>query len=918
MNIRTVLAIVALAIGGAAEAVEVIFAGDSTMAPMRYVYSSEASTRGSWVDETDDYFPNWKNHILNYAADGQTMASFVASGNYEMMLREVKKGDFAFLAFADVTEKQMEDFVAAVRERKGVPMLGTTAMPEEGERVKGERVKGEVVRRTAERLGVDFVDVKALAGDKASAKPTLAEARALARAFVADCRKRGLKLGAEYIDGEPAKIGRRRWDRRQTIVRRLQLMGGVKAGELSLRPTYTSLGFRLGVKPGAPAVQALYRRKGEDTWRESKFPPPYFEETAEYRGSITGLEEDTEYEVRIGGKNATFRTWKTAVKVARTIEIPADAKFPYVISEKGTADGWVRYTVAPGVTLRRDRTDHILLVKDAAYVLIENIRFDGGGGEDHEPIHIVGSEGVRIRNCEFTGWGLAGTPDFSDRAWAKDEKGSLINCNAAISIGQKSKCVTVERCYFHDAFGTSNSWFYSHPAGNEGIVMGRPDHSTVIRYNDFIGGDRHWFNDAVEGRGNFWEDGGFNCDADVYGNFMVFCNDDNIELDGGQMNVRCFGNRFESSLVGVSVQGCMVSPSYVFDNEFTGLGEEHGKCGAFVKPWGFDIYHRHPTTYIYENRFQGPGLVASPVQFAPNGFVGGNVRDAESLNVCRVDGTYPKRDLPFVLDQGRLNGFEVRGGRSAAPTRIVKMKWCGAAGGERVSFEIRQNAEADWFEVTSSASSIGPGEAVDLKVTILPERMNDRRRYRAAFLVRTADGLSRVCSLYAATDYTPPFEAVPAGEHAVYLDARTPVEGQPKIVADPRSTKGEVVLLPLAAKESPQPLKYVFDIPKKGRWWFYLRGTTTQPTDALVEEPATARITVSVNGEPKKVSLQQCKSWMTWTMITPGRNQGNMISYWDLEPGKHEVVIDPVAAGWCPFRFEALVATDTPGSFEPR
>ena len=53
-------------------------------------------------------------------------------------------------------------------------------------------------------------------------------------------------------------------------------------------------------------------------------------------------------------------------------------------------------------------------------------------------------------------------------------------------------------------------------------------------------------------------------------------------------------------------------------------------------------------------------------------------------------------------------------------------------------------------------------------------------------------------------------------------------------------------------------------------------------------------------------------------MITPGRNQGNMISYWDLEPGKHEVVIDPVAAGWCPFRFEALVATDTPGSFEPR
>ena len=64
--------------------------------------------------------------------------------------------------------------------------------------------------------------------------------------------------------------------------------------------------------------------------------------------------------------------------------------------------------------------------------------------------------------------------------------------------------------------------------------------NTVIRYNEFIGSDAHRFNDAVEGWGNFHPRGGFNQDAEIYGNFMIFCNDDNIELDVGQQNVLCF------------------------------------------------------------------------------------------------------------------------------------------------------------------------------------------------------------------------------------------------------------------------------------------------------------------------------------------------------------------------------------------
>ena len=891
------------------QAAEVIFAGDSTMTPMRYSYGSDAKTRGSWPDETDDYFPNWNDNVLNYAADGQTMASFKSSGQYELMLREVKPGDFAYLAFGDADEKQLEDFVLAVRERKGVPILGTSVHPEAPDTGAAKFV--------AARFSADFVDLRALVGKAPSARPDLVFARKAAKAFVDEVRTRKLALAREYVAGEPAKIGRYRWDRRQTIMQRLRMIGGVKADELLLRPTYVSLGFRLGVKPGTPPVQALYRRKGETGWQEAEFPPPYFDDTAEYRGSITGLEEDTEYEVSIGGKKGTFRTWKSDVPIARTVEISADAKFPITIDAHGKPDGWIRYTVRPGTALRRDRKGHFLLVKGAAYVLIDGIVFAGGGGENQEPVRIVGSEHVRVRNCEFTGWGEGGTPDFTDKAVPKVD-GRRVNFDAAVFIGPGAKCTTVERCYFHDAYGTSCSWYYAHPAGNEAIQMGRPDHSTVIRWNDFVGSDLHRFNDAVEGEANFWENGGFNCDADIYGNFFVFCNDDNIELDGGQMNVRCFANRFESSLCGVSIQGCMVSPSYVFDNDFTGLGEEQGKCGSFIKPWDFDIYKRHPTTYIYSNRFCGPGLRSEPSQFAPNGFVGGNtaVDDARTAPPRRG---YPKRDLPFVLSTTRIDGLTVRGGHSDDAVRTVLMRWCGAKDGRRTAFAVRKNLDADWYDVTPSAGSIGPGEEVKFTVRILPEKMNDRRWYRAAFLVRTPEGLSRCCSLYAATDFVPPYEAVPAGEHAVYLEATKPSVGMPMTVEDRRARGGRCVLFPTqAARAGKEPLVYSFGLPKKGRWWFYLHGTSGAPTEDLTADAGHPRLVVSLDGAPKKDSQQQCKRYMTWTMVNPGKGQGNMVTCWELEAGRHTLVIDPIAKGRCDFRLDGLVATDRPEAFEPR
>jgi hypothetical protein len=95
-----------------------------------------------------------------------------------------------------------------------------------------------------------------------------------------------------------------------------------------------------------------------------------------------------------------------------------------------------------------------------------------------------------------------------------------------------------------------------------------------VRYNDFIGSDEHRWNDAIEGHGNGKVDGGFYRDASIYGNMLAFGNDDGIELDGGQMNVRFFQNKIEGFFCGVSTAPCLLGPSYIFRNLIVNLGDE--------------------------------------------------------------------------------------------------------------------------------------------------------------------------------------------------------------------------------------------------------------------------------------------------------------------------------------------------------
>ncbi len=363
------------------------------------------------------------------------------------------------------------------------------------------------------------------------------------------------------------------------------------------------------------AVTPYFRKKGTEKWQQG-VEAAFDAEKGQYRGSIVRLEGNTSYELKLVGKDGkilktgTFTTWADKVKIARTVVLdPAKITKTLVIRDQGKPDAWIRYTQKPGTVIDAKFFDTVIKLAGASYVILDKLTIKGGY---KHAIEVNACEYIRISNCDISGWGVPGVQrcDYNGRFHeiGKEPSNYGINMNGAINV-MHGKGVVIERCYIHDSRITANSWFYSHPAGPQAVTVGSPE-SCVIRYNDFVGSDDHRFNDAVESLGNFSKDGGLNRDADVYGNFMIYCSDDNIELDGGQQNIRCFDNRFEGSFCGVSIQGCMTGPSYVFDNTFLNMGDEFGYRGYTLKScagnrWGALSKDNH--CYIFNNTFTGVG-----------------------------------------------------------------------------------------------------------------------------------------------------------------------------------------------------------------------------------------------------------------------------------------------------------------------
>ena len=688
---------------------------------------------------------------------------------------------------------------------------------------------------------------------------------------------------------------------------RIAAINPVRQRELRLTPTFSCCSVSFGAPETKGITMELRKAGGE--WCAFRLPP-YFKETQEYRGSIWGLNESSSYEVRfcVGDRVlacGSFTTWTTKVPIARTVELdPATVRFPVVVSDRGSPDGWIRYTAKDGAVLRNPGPGDHFTVTNAAYVVFDGMELTGG--DNGHVFNLAQSHDIRCRNLNIHDWGQKGIASYTEKDLGRIVRapGRWAVNDHAFCIGPGMRNTVVERCWVHDQNSHSVSWYYSHPYGQNAVTMARPDGCTVLRWNDFIGSDDHRWNDAVTSYGNFDPDGGFNRDADIYGNYMCFAGDDGIELDGGQQNIRVWENRFDMSFTGVSVQGNTVSPSYVWRNWFGPCRDEFGLRGATIKTsgvekgsagesvcfiwentlggggWGEPIWIRpvfrlfardnktlhSERTYAWRNEADKSGAVIEPDSARP-----GALREGE------VAEMWPVRPLPFILDRQI-----VAVGKSREKVR-VHARWIGGSSSP-VGFKAEKNAASGWYDVEPKEGVIGPG---GLEFTIsFNGREPERRFLSGVFLVRTKHGLSRPCLVTAETEYVHPLKCHRPGEFALY-------EENPKPGADGW-------------------YEVAFDLPKKGGYYFMVRGTSSAPVNDGRCRP---ELSVSVDGSKPEVSTQQADVFPTWTMLCPGRKFGHLIRCYNLDAGRHTLRFKVEKNA---FDIEAVAVTDSPGSFERR
>ena len=694
---------------------------------------------------------------------------------------------------------------------------------------------------------------------------------------------------------------------------RLKAVNPAKEGQFRLTPTYVSCSAVWGVKTPVDGIELEYREIGRE-WRKAPVPV-YFRDARNYRGSILDLREDTAYEARLmaNGKvlaEGRFRTWSSEIPIAKTIILdPKTAKYPIVINDQGSPDGWIRYTMPKGAVLGgKDVMTSIIRIQKAKYVVLDDLVVEGGGGrvgevEMENPVYIANSKGVRIRNCEFYGFGHKAHDVYTDAGRGRpypievpqDSKnpGLTANWDAAIMVFPHTEELTIERCYIHDARMHSNSWYHSHPSGTEGIYLYRTDGSIVLRWNDIVGSDHNRWNDAIEGCENFGPAGGFNRDSDIYGNFCIFANDDCLEIDGGQQNVRVFRNRFESSASGISCQGCMTSPSYVYENLIFPTCDEVGWGGHSIKTGGYSLFWYSPYTLLYDNYLWHPEYVRKVEPDArwdwreSNRFVD---RISDSL-ACK----YPERPVKFMIDRGRIDGVKITG-----DTVVPKKIEFTVNAAELTPFRIRKNFDNDWFVVEPSAGVLQSGEN-RFTFTVIPEKTRDYRYWRGAFLIRTPDGLSRVMSVYVErTDYEQPTEPVVGRPRTVYNHLEKPIVFK-------RGEKADA-------------LTVSFDVKESGRYWFQMRGKSLEdpPSGSLCTR---LPYRVSIDGGKFKTSTYSFyRDYHVWNMVRPGREAAWMWTGYDpyeLKPGRHTICIKPLVNETGSVAITDFALTDEPVMFEP-
>ena len=667
---------------------------------------------------------------------------------------------------------------------------------------------------------------------------------------------------------------------------------GWDAGKLRLTaaqavPTFNSIGLYVRYAHDSNANGACrvrYREKGSGKWRRGMDLVPERVD-GEFRGSLFMLKANTAYEIELtptdpDGTGAplclTKRTWPENVPIGETRRLPEGvSNKPLVISAQGKPDAWVLYAPPQGKTATIDvgqATQDAVRFDKAAYVILQGVTIRGG---TRHAVYVMDSHHVRIRRCEMTGYGTVGKRGKDGRF--VNEQGRLINMTGGVCVGMLTSRVVVEDNFIHTPRGSANSWSFGHPAGPQAVILGF-GHNNVIRNNEMIGGQTHWWNDAIEGIANQWVCGGPYRDTDIHGNVITFANDNAVELDGGQINVRFWDNRMENIYRSISFSPCRKGPGYAFRNLVAHQGDEVGRAGTALKtntahpykglniilhntivgPGGAGLKNRDydGTERYHQRAFVRNDLAARPGAYAdasrnPHGPAGKNApafRAPHAGDYRLAAGSYGI-DAGIVLpgfnddfagkapdmgafEHGRDEGEDIphrASGMRVFPRRVMLE---GIAGqkqptpGVAVALTIPESAGRIWRAIPNETwvqCTPASGRTSDAPLTVTIRCVPSSpevRLHRAAVVFRTDLGLN--CSMMVDLKLYHQQRFV----ERVEAESGTITGGMMK-VRDETASAGHFVHRPIEEPSSPGKLVIRFEIPADGR--YYISGRCLAP-----------------------------------------------------------------------------------------
>jgi hypothetical protein len=382
-----------------------------------------------------------------------------------------------------------------------------------------------------------------------------------------------------------------------------------------------------------------YREVKKSVWTDN-LGLVYAPIEGEYRGSIVNLKPATEYEIELFSDSdrtkLKVRTRDDRFPIGKITVVPeGESDKTISVTESGTPDGYHLITVPENsksvLNLKNVSGNGIEI--DADYVIIRGIEIRNSA------IH-----GIRIRKnrhdivveqCHITFWGRIGGP----KTYGNLEGGY----DSGIYAEEGTWNLTIQRNLIEDPRGASNDWETGHPDGPQGISIFQSKGGNIIRYNEILSSEDHGFNDGIGGGSNFSFTGNMNRDSDIHGNIIRNAWDDAIESEGGNMNVRIWGNYLHFFYNGIATASTSKGPLYIFRNVSGVSRSSHWNTmgGAFIKtgernefgggrrfvfhntilqPNGvFDAFsgHVNPNCVTRNNMFDVPGRLATDIEKEP-------------------------------------------------------------------------------------------------------------------------------------------------------------------------------------------------------------------------------------------------------------------------------------------------------------